>query len=301
MEFKGVGKLDKVLSGLFETYEERVSDVKLISSAMKSEGIIKEVDEIVNDHIAFRTLGVSNLGIQSFEKIFLHYGYVKKDYFHFESKKLNAYWYAPPSPVYPRVFISELRVDDLSSSVQKIIKKYTSSIDKDPVDLIDVESVDQVLEFFTKSLWEIPSLKDYLSLFQESEYASWVIYNRYYLNHYTISIHALKVGYNTLEEFNRFLNKIGVDLNNAGGVIKISEDGLLLQSSTVAERLIAEFSGGDSHVISGSYVEFAERRVLPEYKDLEISKVRSCHRREGFETGNADKIFESTYSTQIKK
>ena len=157
------------------------------------------------------------------------------------------------------------------------------------------------MDFFTKSLWSLPDLEDYLNLLQESEYASWVLYNRYYLNHYTLSVHNFKEGYGTLKEFNLFLTRIGIKLNDAGGVIKTSEDGLLLQSSSVAESFIAEFSEGKSHMISGSYVEFAERKLLPEFKDIELKSIEVKHRRDGFETSNADKIFESTYSSQIKK
>ena len=51
------------------------------------------------------------------------------------------------------------------------------------------------------------------------EYAAWVIYNRYYLNHYTISVHNLQNGYGTIQEFNAFLERIGIKLNDAGGKI----------------------------------------------------------------------------------
>ena len=130
MDFKKANVIERILSGLFRIYEERVPDVKFISSEMIKEGIIEKKEEIVNDHIAFRTLGVSNLGIKSFEKIFLHHGYVKREYFHFKGKKLNAFWYAPPNPNYPRVFISELRVWDLSNEAQEIIGKYTNRISR---------------------------------------------------------------------------------------------------------------------------------------------------------------------------
>ena len=53
--------------------------------------------------------------------------------------------------------------------------------------------------------------------------------------------------------------------------------------------------------IAGSYVEFAERLPLPQYAKLPKEKLTNSHRREGFETGNADKIFESTFSDQINK
>src|SRR5690348_12970165 len=101
--------LDYVLKGLVTRYQQRVPDVTRIFKAMINEGIIKHQDEIENDHIAFRTLGVPNLGVQSLEKIFLYYGYKKMDYYFFPEKKLNAWWYAPPAEHLPRIFISELR------------------------------------------------------------------------------------------------------------------------------------------------------------------------------------------------
>jgi len=110
----------------------------------------------------------------------------------------------------------------------------------------------------------------------------------------------LKDGYNTLEEFNAFLESIGVKLNTSGGKIKTSEDGLLRQSSTVSALYDATFADGKTIQIAGSYVEFAERSVLPESKDVPKEQLEAKHRRDGFETNNADKIFESTYTTQIK-
>ena len=61
-----------------------------------------------------------------------------------------------------------------------------------------------------------------------------------------------------------------------------------MQSSTVAEMINAPFAFQDGSrglkEIAGSYVEFAER----------------INGREGFEVGNADKIFESTFTSQLK-
>jgi len=295
MNFDSQKPLDIFLNMLFERYAQEVPAVKKITGALITSGVISGQGEIVNDHIAFRTLGVPNLGIASFEKIFLHQGYKKMDYYYFEGKKLNAYWYAPPSPQYPRIFMSELIVKDLSEAAQEIIYKYTSDIDKDPVDSLDLDNGIQIGGFFHQPLWELPDIADYRLLLEESEYAAWVIYNRYYLNHYTISVHNLKAGYNTLEDFNQFVESLGVQLNTSGGKIKVSPDGLLRQSSTIAEMQDAVFANGETMPIAGSYVEFSERLVLPEFEHLPIADITPAHRREGFETNNADKIFESTY------
>jgi hypothetical protein len=293
--------MTKILDGLFATYSERVPNVRKITSEMVKKGMVKDQNEIINDHVAFRTMGVENLGIASFEKIFLAHGYEKRDFFHFKVKKLDANWYSPPAPDLPRIFISELKVDLLSEKVKKIIRKYTDSVISDPVDHINLNNAEGVSSFFQNPLWELPSIEDYEALLAESEYAAWVIYNRYYLNHYTISVHDLPDAYCSLERFNEFLKSIGIVLNSSGGEIKTSKDKLLRQSSSVANKVVANFSGNKTREIAGSYIEFAERGVLKQFTHLPKSKITREQRREGFETGNADRIFESTFTSQLKK
>lgn len=301
MKFSTNSIMTKILDGLFATYSERVPNVRKITSEMVKKGMVKDQNEIINDHVAFRTMGVENLGIASFEKIFLAHGYEKRDFFHFKVKKLDANWYSPPTPDLPRIFISELKVDLLSEKVKKIIRKYTDSVISDPVDHINLNNAEGVSSFFQNPLWELPSIEDYEALLAESEYAAWVIYNRYYLNHYTISVHDLPDAYCSLERFNEFLKSIGIVLNSSGGEIKTSKDKLLRQSSSVANKVVANFSGNKTREIAGSYIEFAERGVLQQFTYLPKSKITREQRREGFETGNADRIFESTFTSQLKK
>lgn len=303
--FNNIDTLTAVLDGLMTRYRERVPDVGGIIDAMIDEEIIDTADEIENDHIAFRTMGVPNLGLASFEKIFLHYGYEKRDSYNFAEKKLSAFWYAPPAGEstlgatnLPRIFASELRVQDLSEESQRIIHKYTDQVSNDPVDALNLDDAAAVDAFLHQPLWEMPTVEDYQALLAESEYAAWVIYNRYYLNHFTISVHNLEPGYNTIEEFVSFLEARDFRLNTSGGTIKVSPDGGLRQASTVAQMIDAEFANGQTFRIAGSYVEFAERRVLPQFDHLPDEEISREHRREGFEAANADKIFESTFTTQ---
>ena len=301
MKFSTNTTMTKILDNLFKTYAERIPDVKKITNEMINKRIVKNQSEIINDHVAFRTMGVKNLGIASFEKIFLAHGYKKRDFFHFRVKKLDAYWYTPPTDDLPRIFISELNVNFLSKAVQKIIRKYTNSITTDPLDQLDLNDSKVVSSYFQTPLWSLPTIEDFETLIAESEYAAWVIYNRYYLNHYTISVHDLPEPYCYLESFNKFLKSIGIQLNTSGGEIKISKDELLRQTSSVANKVIAQFSGDQTKEIAGSYVEFAERGVLPQFTNIPKNELKREHRREGFETGNADRIFESTFTTQLNK
>ena len=301
MKFTQNTPMTQILDALFEVYSNRVPDVKKITKAMIEKGLVDSQEAIINDHIAFRTMGVKNLGIASFEKIFLVHGYKKRDAFHFQAKKLDANWYSPPTPDLPRVFISELKVELLSPKTQQIIKKYTDGVTQDPVDGLDLNDPKSVSPFFHTPLWELPTMEDYEALLAESEFAAWVIYNRYYLNHYTISVHDLPEAYCTLEPFNAFLKSIGIKLNTSGREIKTSADGLLRQSSSVANQVKATFSGGKTKSIAGSYVEFAERSPLPDFAHLSKSALKPEHRRDGFEVSNADRIFESTFTTQINR
>lgn len=48
----------------------------------------------------------------------------------------------------------------------------------------------------------------------------------------------------------------------------VSPDGLLLQSSTVADSVSFQFADGITESVPCSYIEFAERLVLPQYKNI---------------------------------
>jgi hypothetical protein len=302
MSAPGLSTLDIVLNGLLDRYKAHVPDVNGILNAMASGGIIREPSDIENDHIAFRTLGLPHLGIESLERIFLQCGYAPRDWYDFPTKKVTARWYHPPEERHPRIFISQLRVHELSFEAQAIIHHYTDRILSDPVDRLDLDDGPAVVRFLHEPLWPTPTWAEYERLRSESEFAAWVIYNRYYLNHFTVSVHNLPAPYDRLDRFNAFLESRGFTLNDAGGTIKTSGDGKLLQSSTVAALVDASFGDGrggvETHRIPGSYVEFAERRVLDAFSNLARDQVRREHRREGFEAASADKIFESTDTAQ---
>ena len=298
--------LPAVLDGLMRRYQAHVPDVgRNRRRRWCAPALIASPSDIENDHIAFRTLGVPPLGIASLERVFLHYGYERRDRYDFPAKKVNAHWYAPPAPRFPRIFISELRVRRAVAEAQAIVRSYTDGVTATRWTRWTSIRPDEVVAFLHAPLWRTPTWADYQRLQQESEFAAWVIYNRYYLNHFTVSIHNLPEGWNTLEAFNRFLESNGFTLNDSGGKAKVSADGKLLQSSTVAAMVDATFDDGrggtEVHRIPGSYVEFAERRVLDEFAHLPASEIRREHRREGFEAASADKIFESTYTAQATR
>ncbi|KAL3501332.1 hypothetical protein ACH5RR_035781 [Cinchona calisaya] len=262
-------------------------------------------EQIYYDHFAFRTFGVNGHGIDSMARIFLDFGYVQREELRFPAKKLKAFWFSPPKVQFsdggagvngplPRIFISELLVDELSPQAQEIIRKYT--------DVSGNGNKHATLASCLGSLtWEKPSYSEFQQLASESEYAAWTLVNGYALNHVTISTHRLKSNLRSIKSLNQFIEENGYKLNSEGGVLKVSPDGLLLQSSTVADSVSFQFADGIEKSVPCSYIEFAERLVLPEYKNLSEKEVKEFHRRDGFEVGNADKIFESTSSDQLTR
>ncbi|CAL8994445.1 unnamed protein product [Prunus brigantina] len=262
-------------------------------------------DQICYDHFAFRTFGVNGYGIDSIAKFFLDFGYTPREELRFPAKKLRALWFSPPSvptshggsgvngPL-PRVFVSELLVDQMSPQTQDIIKKYTG--------ISGSGNKHAALASALGSLtWEKPLHSEFQQLARESEYAAWTLVNGYALNHATISTHQLKSRLRDIKNLNQFIEKNGFKLNSEGGTLKVSPDGLLQQSSTVADSIHFQFSDGLTESVPCSYIEFAERLVLPQYSNLPLEEVKEHHRRDGFEVGNADKIFESTSKEQLTR
>ncbi|KAJ7526767.1 hypothetical protein O6H91_16G022300 [Diphasiastrum complanatum] len=145
--------------------------------------------------------------------------------------------------------------------------------------------------------WPTPHFAEYQQLASESEYAAWTLVNGYTLNHLTVSVHRLSK-LRKIEMLNQLLLDHDIRLNTEGGTLKVSPDGGLQQSSTVADSASFTFADGEVKTVPASYLEFAERLVLPRFKNIPENEVREWHRRDGFEVGNADKIFASTFSDQ---
>ena len=331
--------LIQVLDGLMSRYLDRVPDANRAVSLFTKKG-----DQIINDHIAFRSIH-----IESILKIFLHLGYTVRMNdatnrpFNFESKKLTAVWLKHKNENAPRIFVSQFRFTQGSKELQNIVSAYLSNW-KDPIDQLDLNDANAINEYLHTAQWPTPTYADYKAIQEESEYVSWVLYNKYYLNHFTLSVHelasfefnqelnivlknyqdsykrnpedsVLKDARQMMKrkykkqffEFNQMLIDHGFNMNKVkDGVMNISEDACLLQSSTQSAMVNASFPDGD-FLIPGSYVEFAYRGINDNIVDqlitnhLTMADVKPNMRRDGFETQNADNIFESTYIGVQKK
>jgi hypothetical protein len=258
-----------IFNRLWKDYTTQNPDTKKVYDLF-----IKKGETIINDHIAFRTFNHPSINVDVLAKVFLKNGYEFKGDYRFEQKKLLAKHYEHSTdPTAPRVFISELLVEEFSDFLRETVAEWISKIPK------DLPGSDDLI--FGGNTSGVPSFDVYEKLRQESEYAGWLYVNGFCANHFTVSVNALK-NYNSIEKVNAFLKDKGFLLNDAGGEIQGTPAELLEQSSIKAGIIPVKFSEGINN-IPGCYYEFAKR-----YPDSD-GKLYS-----GFIAKSADKIFEST-------
>jgi hypothetical protein len=230
-------------------------------------------EEVVNDHVALRTYaGAGGIGIAALARPFEALGWVARDRYRFDDKKLVARYWQHPDPRLPKVFISELCVAELSPSSQQIIDRLVAQIPAGFAARADLP--------WAGRPWPI-RIAEYESLLRESEYAAWVGAFGLRVNHFTVAANALTT-FPDLVALNAFLVEHGFHMNDAGGTVKGTRAECLEQSSTRAEAVHVDFADGRRAIPSG-YYEFAKRYPLP-----------SGELFHGFVPASADKIFEST-------
>ena len=265
MEYKEIFK--KLWSG----YSEMNPSAHTIHHLLEAMG-----ENIVNDHIAFRTYDIPGIDIESLSKVFMEAGYAERGSYTFEEKKLRAKHYEHTEDrLAPKVFISELITSEFSSLVRDTARMVAEETGKNILLANDL--------VFALNPWGPPSYEIYRRLLDESEYAAWVYVYGFRANHFTIFINYLEK-FHDIQSLNNYLKDNGFTLNKSGGEIKGTREELLMQSSTLADMVDVEFREG-IYSIPGCYYEFAQR-----FEDVN-GKLYS-----GFIAKSADKIFESTDS-----
>ncbi|EKX37908.1 hypothetical protein GUITHDRAFT_144604 [Guillardia theta CCMP2712] len=162
---------------LWEQYRQRVSYVRVYEDI-----VAKHQASFVNDHSP-------SMGIASIGRIFEALGYRAKECYQFEDKHLNAIYFQHPEPLFPKIFVSEIRVYELSEKNRNRILKSVSSHKSLLTDglLQSIHnlhttrstSLDSLLERTLNCLqvvpWALPTLEDVQAVNEESQYAAWVL------------------------------------------------------------------------------------------------------------------------------
>lgn len=260
-------QIDTLFDALWQDYIAITPSAQAIQQLPAAEN-----ENIINDHVAFRTFDRDKINLDKLAAHFLSLGYEAKGNYDFAAKKLTAKHFEHKNPTYPKVFISELRVDELSDTAIAIIDKMIASIDEDAALATDF--------LYSGTHWQV-SANDYRTLLEESEYAAWLSAWGFRANHFTVSVNQLESGL-SLVQVNEKLKANGFRLNTSGGEIKGGEEVFLAQSSTMADRQHVAFTD-ETLEIPSCFYEFAQRYKLP-----------NGQLYQGFVAASADKIFEST-------
>jgi hypothetical protein len=246
--------------------------IAVTPSASKIHKLLGNGEDVINDHVAYRTFNIGKVNLDKLASQLLALGYIEGGQYDFVAKKLTAKHFEHTNSTMPKVFISELRVEEFPAEIQKIIHKLVDQLPED---------ISLRKDFlYSGRTWEVSS-SDYEALLAESEYAAWLAAWGYRANHFTVSINHLD-NYNSITDMNDCLKEAGHLLNTSGGEIKGDEAVKLEQSSTLADKAVVTFTDKTLEIPSCFY-EFAKR-----YPKADGQLYT------GFVAASADKIFEST-------
>ncbi len=258
--------IDSLFSALWQDYLSQCPSAEPIHQ------LLGDGAPLVNDHVAFRTFNLPEVGLDRLAAHFLALGYEARGEYRFEQKKLFARHFEHPSGQAPLVFISELLLEQCSPGLQQQARALVAQLPADAAQQPDF--------LYSGAQWRVDQAT-YHQLRQESEYAAWLAAFGYRANHFTVRVNEL-ARFDSLEAVNAALVTAGYELNRSGGEIKGDPGVLLEQSSTLADKVAVPFSDGEL-VIPACFYEFARRYPKP---DGQLYT--------GFVAASADKIFEST-------
>jgi hypothetical protein len=272
---KTVMELQSFYERIWKRYSEITPDSARIQSLLEARG-----EQVVNDHIAFRTFNIPGIDRFAIGGFFETWGYQKDPTdLDFTEKKLKASYWIHPDTKQPKIFVSELMLEQFSGDLQEWIRSVTAPLISRPKCFKP--------ETFMEPSWNPISFEDYQHFYSISEYAAWTAAFGIQANHFTVLVNELKT-IRSLEALNGILIERGFHLNSSGGLIKGTPDELLEQSSTQACKVDWPFAQGQTHQIMSCYYEFARRYPIPGSEKL----------FQGFLEKSADKIFESNFDNK---
>ncbi|MDZ8261053.1 DUF1338 domain-containing protein [Nostoc sp. ChiQUE01b] len=183
---------------LWQEYSARVNYARTYQQMITAAG-----GTVANDHIAFRSLrllvdtpqGQVNLGIDYLGQLAEALGYVAAGEYTFAQTYLYARHYRHPQQEefnLPKLFISELIVDELPSNIAQLISTTVSSIPKELTSPLTLLQKDGNIETIAKQLQQVftrPWLPPQRSVVEEvnqiTQYGAWVLLHGYAVNHFT--------------------------------------------------------------------------------------------------------------------
>lgn len=285
--------LERLFDHLWKEYKDRVSYARAYEDVLRERG-----GTFYNDHLAFRTFATQDKwsGISAIARPFEALGYRPAGAYDFPDKHLTSLHFAPPSENLPKLFVSELRVWELSPRARKVAlaaaaKAAPGLTDAELAQLSDLPTIpararERLLRRWAAQFgrrWPAPKSAEALALEKESQFGAWVLLHGHTVNHFTAAVHSHGVPeLDDIEKTVAALKKAGVPMKPD---IEGDPGSKLRQSSTQAVVIPVEMRAG-SRVVrkpwTYAYFEIAER------------PLQDGKRFEGFLGGQATNLFEMT-------
>ncbi len=275
---KSIEIANRLWDSLWQDYSHRVEYARIYQQTIQEAG-----HSIANDHIAFRSLGLTvnqsgekiNLGIPYLAQIIEALGYIEAGQYEFPERYLKACHYRHPEQNrfnLPKLFISELVVDALPAALTRQIEETVSSgrffHQPNLNEWLTTESpeaiVTQLQTVFARP-WQPPKRSLVEAVNAVTQYGAWVLLHGYAVNHFTgyINHHHTSI-YSNIESTAQALAERGIPMKNE---IEGSLGSGLRQTATVAVTEMVEVWEDTSDRLSQipwtyAYYELAERNLV---------------------------------------
>ena len=222
-----------VLDQLWMDYLQQCRYVGTLCYVLHGKG-----EKVVNDHIAFHTVGDPKVGADQLARSWIGQGYEPAD--HFEEPTLTVRSYRHADPGLPKLLIRELNLDTLHGRSRDILGRLLAYLPE--------WRIRQDGFCYAGRQWPL-SFSEYRVLAEESEYAAWFAALGLRAHHF-----ALDVGQTTMQ-----LSDL-VDVVRLQGIPldPVVQTAGLHRGRTQADQLQVEFSDGWFEIPGCSY-EFVQR------------------------------------------
>ncbi|MHC5740822.1 MAG: 2-oxoadipate dioxygenase/decarboxylase family protein [Nostoc sp.] len=287
---------------LWQEYSVRVNHARTYQQMITTAG-----GTITNDHIAFRSLrllvdtpqGQLNLGIDYLAQFAEALGYVAAGEYTFAQTHLYARHYRHPQQEefnLPKLFISELIVDELPPNIAQLISKTVSSILNkliSPINLLKDGNIEiiakQLQQVFTRP-WQPPQRSVVEEVNQVTQYGAWVLLHGYAVNHFTGYVNGQNTPeYPDIDTTARALANLGVPMKaEIEGNVACGLRQTATQAVTEMVTVLDDNSGAEIQIPwTYAYYEIAQRYLV----EVESGKQVLF---DAFLGSNAQQLFEMT-------
>jgi hypothetical protein len=288
---------------LWQDYSTRVNHARTYQQMITAAG-----GTVANDHIAFRSLrllvdspqGQVNLGIDYLAELAEALGYVAAGEYNFAQTHLYAHYYHHPQQEefnLPKLFISELVVDELPANIAQLISKTVSAIPNELTSPVTLLKKDAKIETIAKQLqpvftrpWQPPKRSVVEEVNQVTQYGAWVLLHGYAVNHFTGYINRQNTPeYPDIDTTASGLAKLGVPMKaEIEGNIACGLRQTATQAVTEMVTVLDDNNGSEIQIPwTYAYYEIAQRYLV----EVEFGKQVLF---DAFLGSNAQQLFEMT-------